>query len=126
MPAYPGMPVRESDAEHTYAFEGWTPEVVRMYSDASYTAVYSESAREHDLADVPDGIIVTVDGRPVASIGTVADDGSYTVQGPVEFSIADDDAGDSGYSDDGGFPWRVVVAIVLICGGGFGYWRYRS
>ena len=42
-------PTKESDEQRTYAFKGWTPEVVAITGDAVYTAVYDEQARQYTV-----------------------------------------------------------------------------
>lgn len=42
LPAYGGTtPVRPSDENYTYTFDGWTPEVSEAFEDATYTATYT-------------------------------------------------------------------------------------
>ena len=44
MPKYDGdKPVKAADAEFTYAFAGWTPEIVKVTGDAVYKATYTET-----------------------------------------------------------------------------------
>ena len=49
-PVYPnGTPTKESDAQYTYTFKGWTPDVVTVNGDASYTAYFEEIPKEYTL-----------------------------------------------------------------------------
>lgn len=40
IPAFNGTPAKDSTAEYTYIFVGWTPEIVPVTGDATYTAVF--------------------------------------------------------------------------------------
>ena len=63
LPAYRGeTPTKPSTAEHTYFFGGWTPMVVAVTQNATYTATYTESENKYVVifADV-DGTQLQVD-----------------------------------------------------------------
>ncbi len=46
MPVFEGVtPVRAADAEYTYEFSGWTPEIVAATADAVYTAQYTATPK---------------------------------------------------------------------------------
>ncbi|MBR3003880.1 MAG: S-layer homology domain-containing protein, partial [Lachnospiraceae bacterium] len=41
MPSYTGeTPIKPNDSQYSYIFSGWTPEIVEVTGDATYTAVY--------------------------------------------------------------------------------------
>ena len=40
-------PTKASTVEHTYAFNGWSPAVTAVSGDATYTAQYTENARQY-------------------------------------------------------------------------------
>ena len=48
-PAYIGTPSRPSTAQYTYTFNAWSPAVVAVEGDATYTAQYSETVNEYTV-----------------------------------------------------------------------------
>ena len=50
MPVYNGAtPTKTTTAEYIYTFAGWTPELVPVTADATYTATYHETKRSYQI-----------------------------------------------------------------------------
>ena len=82
-PSYSGeTPVKASDAQYTYTFTGWTPEVKAVTGDVTYTAVYSASARNYTVTWKNGDEVIKTD---TVAYGTVP---AYDGADPVK---ADDD-----------------------------------
>ena len=50
IPQYDAIPVRDSDCEYDYLFEGWYPAIVVVSEDATYTATYTSIPRVYEMS----------------------------------------------------------------------------
>lgn len=55
MPSYTGTaPTRPTDAQYTYTFSGWTPAIVKVSGNKTYTATYSTTVNTYDITFLND------------------------------------------------------------------------
>ncbi|MCR4671629.1 MAG: S8 family serine peptidase [Lachnospiraceae bacterium] len=72
VPTYDGeTPAKEADAQYTYVFTAWTPEVTYVAGDAEYTAVFAQTVNSYAVTLLYD------EANVAASIGPAAEDGEY-------------------------------------------------
>ncbi len=81
-PSYSGdTPTKASTVEHTYTFAGWTPEIVDVVGDATYTATFDENVRQYKLTFDGNGA-TGLNGKEGKSMGDQLCD--YNVETPVK------------------------------------------
>ena len=79
-PAYNGIPSKDADAQYTYAFSGWSPEIAAVTDEATYTAQFSENLRSYNVS------FITLDGTNTISVPF----GEVPVPGFVPAKASDD------------------------------------
>jgi hypothetical protein len=85
VPTYKGsIPVKQEDEQYTYTFAGWTPEIVAVTGNATYTATYTSELRKYTITFLDeDGNILCEDeweygSMPSCEEPTKAADEDYT------------------------------------------------
>ena len=84
-PSYDGAtPTKSATAQYTYTFNGWTPEVVKVTGNATYTATFSATIRSYVITfKDEDGTVLSAEqwvygSTPECDEPTKAADDSYT------------------------------------------------
>jgi len=60
-PTFKGSTSKDDDAQYTYTFTGWSPEVVAVTQDATYAAQYSSSVNHYTITWNVDGNVTSED-----------------------------------------------------------------
>ena len=82
IPQYTGAtPTKPSDAQYFYTFSGWTPQIVAATADATYTATYTETPRNHGVEDVLSDQVQCTKVVRESQIFILRGDKTYTVTG---------------------------------------------
>lgn len=70
IPAFNGTPAKDATAEYTYTFVGWTPEIVPVTGDATYTAVFKSAKNSYTVTFAGDSGVVGLPEPQTAEYGT--------------------------------------------------------
>ena len=85
IPQYTGVtPTKPEDEQNTYTFSGWTPEIVAVTENATYTATYTASPKGQDLEEISSSLQGGDRGRLILRNGQVfilRGEKMYTVTG---------------------------------------------
>ncbi|MBR6378822.1 MAG: T9SS type A sorting domain-containing protein [Fibrobacter sp.] len=75
LPVYSGeTPVKNADAEYTYAFDGWTPNLVAVTQAATYTAKFTGTKRQYSVTFLDDDGVTVLKESALYDFGTLASD----------------------------------------------------
>ncbi len=84
MPSYNGTPTKAGDAQYSYTFAGWIPEVSTVKGDAAYKATYTASINKYTVTWLnADGSVLETDNN--VSYGTTPE---YNGQTPTKAADA--------------------------------------
>ena len=91
VPTYTGeTPTKESTTEHSYTFDGWSPQVIATLGDMSYTASFKEEKRKYNITwKNEDGSVLRTDAVAYGDIpeyGETAPTKDNTAQYAYTFS----------------------------------------
>ena len=82
MPQYTGVtPTKPSDAQYFYTFSGWTPQIVAVTADATYTATYTATPRSQGIEDVQGDNVQCTKILRNGQVFILRGDKTYTLQG---------------------------------------------
>ena len=129
-PEYNGVkPTKEADAQYTYAFAGWTPEVTDVTGDVTYTATFTNTTRTYTVTwknedgtelekdeNVPYGTMPSFDGTEPTKEADAQYRYTFTGWSP-EVVVAEEDAT---YTAQYSATERVFYTITFNANGGTG------
>ena len=129
-PEYSGeKPAREADAQYTYSFKGWTPEITAVTGNVEYTAVFEQTAMTYTITwvdengaelekdeNVPYGTMPTYDGETPTKAPDEQYRYTFTGWSP-EVVVAEEDAT---YTAQYSATARVFYTITFNANGGEG------
>ena len=75
-------PTKADDEQYTYAFKAWTPEVVSVTGEATYTATYEATEKPHTPTGIGD-----VQGDNVQSTKVLIDQHVYILRGGKTYTV---------------------------------------
>ena len=77
-PAYKGgIPAKQGDAQYSYSFKGWTPELAPVTGDITYTAEFTQTVNEYTVTWLDDsGNTLKTTTVPYGEIPAYSEDGS--------------------------------------------------
>jgi hypothetical protein len=82
IPQYTGAtPIKPDDAQYTYTFSGWTPQIVAATADATYTATFTATPKGQGIDDVQSDQTQCTKVIRDGQLFILRGDKTYTLQG---------------------------------------------
>ena len=82
-PSYGSTPTKQGDAQYTYTFKEWTPTVLDVTGDATYTAVFDKTVKKYTITWIVDGN----ETKETWAYGTVPSFSGSTAKAPTNTTI---------------------------------------